>query len=99
MTMVRMWRQAADAIVAAARSWIVLVAVAATVPCVAASGDAATSPISMPVHAHTGIRLMDVVWTGKRFLYVENTTNVVWASWHGSAAGLPSGADRRAHHG
>ena len=31
-------------------------------------------------HAHTGIRLADVVWTGKRFLYVENTTNVVWAA-------------------
>jgi len=75
-----MWRHAADAIRAAARSWIVLAAVAATVPCVAASGDAATSPISMSVHAHTGIRLADVVWTGKRFLYVENTTNVVWAA-------------------
>ncbi len=75
-----MWRHAADVGRDAARSWIVLVAVAVTVPCVVASAGAGTSPISMSVHAHTGIRLTDVVWTGTRFLYVENTTNVVWAA-------------------
>ena len=63
-----------------ARSSLLLVALAAAVPCLAAGAGAATRPISMSVHAHTGIRLTDVVWTGKRFLYVENTTNVVWTA-------------------
>jgi hypothetical protein len=31
------------------------------------------------VHDDTGIRLTDVVWTGSRLLYMENTTNVLWA--------------------
>jgi hypothetical protein len=32
------------------------------------------------VYAETGIALTDVLWTGKRFLYVENTTNEVYAA-------------------
>ena len=75
-----MWQHAADVIRVMAKSWSLLVALAVTVPCVVASAGAGTSPISMSVHAHTGIRLADVVWTGTRFLYVENTTNVVWAA-------------------
>jgi hypothetical protein len=35
-------------------------------------------PLQFRVAADTGIRLTDVVWTGKRFLYVENTTNTIW---------------------
>lgn len=31
------------------------------------------------VFAGTGIRLTDVVWTGQRFLYVENTTNAIFS--------------------
>ena len=38
------------------------------------------------VFARTGIRLTDVVWTGSRFLYVENTTNAVSAA---GPAGTP----------
>ena len=38
------------------------------------------------VFARTGIRLTDVVWTGSRFLYVENTTNGVSAA---GPAGTP----------
>jgi hypothetical protein len=63
-----------------ATSLILFVAAAVTVLGVATRSDAGTSAIPMSVHAHTGLRLTDVVWTGKRFLYVENTTNVVWAS-------------------
>lgn len=44
---------------------------------VATSAEAAT-PVTLRVHAHTGLRLADVVWTGSAFLYVENTTNTVW---------------------
>jgi hypothetical protein len=43
----------------------------------ATSADAAT-PITLRVYAHTGVRLVDIVWTGSSFLYVENTTNTVW---------------------
>jgi hypothetical protein len=38
------------------------------------------------VFAATGIPLTDVLWTGHEFLYVENTTNKLWAA---PAAGLP----------
>jgi hypothetical protein len=45
---------------------------------------AARSPtppsVTFRVFADTGIKLTDVVWTGKRFLYVENTANTVWAA-------------------
>src|SRR3954453_11310559 len=44
---------------------------------VATSADAAT-PVTLRVYAHTGVRLVDIVWTGSSFLYVENTTNTVW---------------------
>lgn len=32
------------------------------------------------VVANTGIRLTDVVWTGNRLLYVENTVNTIWSA-------------------
>jgi hypothetical protein len=38
----------------------------------------APKPLQFRVAADTGIRLTDVVWTGTRFLYVENTTNTIW---------------------
>lgn len=41
--------------------------------------SASTTPIRATVFDHTGLRLTDVVWTGDRFLYVENTTNALWA--------------------
>jgi len=47
---------------------------------------AARPTVHFEVFAHTGIRLTDVVWTGRRFLYVENTTNAVSAA---GAAGTP----------
>jgi hypothetical protein len=51
------------------------------------SAAAAPSPtLHFRAFAHTGIRLTGVVWTGKRFLYVENTTNAIFA---GGAKGGP----------
>jgi hypothetical protein len=38
------------------------------------------TPVTFRVSIDTGIRLTDVVWTGKTFLYLENTTNTVWAT-------------------
>ena len=59
-----------------------LVALAATVPCVVGEREVpATSPISMSgarSHRHSPRRRR--LGPGTRFLYVENTTNVVWAA-------------------
>jgi hypothetical protein len=52
-------------------------------PSAAAPGRPA---LHFKVFARTGIRLTDVVWTGSRFLYVENTTNAVSAA---GPAGTP----------
>jgi len=75
-----MWRRAADTDGKPATSWITLVAITLAVAALATSSAAGTTPIPVAIHAHTGIRLTDVVWTGTQFLYVENTTNVVWAA-------------------
>ncbi len=48
------------------------------------TGIGATPVLHFRVFARTGLRLTDVVWTGARFLYVDNTTNRV-------AAASPSG--------
>jgi hypothetical protein len=50
------------------------------------AGVAAPPTVHFEVFAHTGIRLTDVVWTGRRFLYVENTTNAISAA---GPAGTP----------
>jgi hypothetical protein len=39
--------------------------------------------LHLRVFAHTGLRLTDVVWTGRQFLYVDNTTNRVAAAGPG----------------
>jgi hypothetical protein len=46
----------------------------------AAAAVGGAQPVQLSVFADTGIRLTDVVWTGSRFLYVENTTNTVWVA-------------------
>ena len=46
----------------------------------APGGAAAPQSVQFRVFADTGIPLTDVVWTGTRFLYVENTTNRIWAA-------------------
>ena len=53
----------------------------------AAASAAATAPVlSFRVFASSGIKLADILWTGTRFLYLENTTNTVWSA---NAAGAP----------
>jgi hypothetical protein len=59
-----------------------LMAALAVVP----AAVAARPTVHFEVFARTGIRLTDVVWTGRRFLYVENTTNAISAA---GSAGTP----------
>jgi hypothetical protein len=44
------------------------------------------TPINVRVFADTGVKLTDVLWTGTRFLYLENTANTVWSA---GPAGAP----------
>jgi len=46
----------------------------------AAAAGSGPKPLQFGTFADTGIRLTDVLWTGTHFLYVENTTNTVWAA-------------------
>ena len=59
---------------------------AVVVGAVATLGRAGIPPLTFRAYADTGIPLTDVLWTGSRFLYVENTTNAVWQA---DAAGAP----------
>ncbi len=76
----------------ARRLFLVTLAVAAVIvsPVAVATdthgmGAGATPALHFRAFARTGLRLTDVVWTGVRFLYVDNTTNRV-------AAAGPSGS-------
>ena len=60
------------------RNWLALTLAFAAL--LAAAATAAPSTLTFRVFADTGVRLTDVVWTGTQFLYVENTTNVVYAA-------------------
>jgi hypothetical protein len=57
-----------------------LVALVLLVPAVAGASATGPKPLQPRVYADTGVRLTDVVWTGTQFLYVENTTNRVYAA-------------------
>jgi hypothetical protein len=48
---------------------------------------AASPALHVGTFADTGIRLTDIVWTGHRFLYVENTSNQVFAA---GPSGMPA---------
>ena len=52
----------------------------------AAAAAAAAPTLHFDVFARTDIRLTGVVWTGAQFLYIENTTNAIFA---GDARGGP----------
>ena len=55
----------------------------------ASSAPQAAPKLTFTVAATTGVRLVDIVWKGTRFLYVENTTNrVVAAGPDGKVTGL-----------
>src|SRR5205085_9547932 len=60
-------------------------AVAAVVT-TAATASASASTVHFQVFARTGLRLTDIVWTGRQFLYVDNTTNRVAAA---GPSGMP----------
>jgi len=58
-------------------------ALALALVALAAAGTAGAAPpaqLQVRAYADTGLKLTDVLWTGTRFLYVENTTNTVWAA-------------------
>lgn len=55
-------------------------------PAMLAVTGASAPIVHFRVFARTGIHLTDVVWTGRQFLYVENTTNRVVAA---GPAGMP----------
>jgi hypothetical protein len=60
--------------------------VAAVQLAVSSSATSAPRPLPVRVFADTGIALTDILWTGKQFLYVENTANTVWSA---PATGTP----------
>ncbi len=66
------------------RRLVRLVALAALGAAPAAAAPAPT--LHFDVFARTGIKLTGVLWTGTQFLYIENTTNAIFA---GDAAGGP----------
>jgi hypothetical protein len=47
---------------------------------VAPAAGGAAPIVRFRLFARTGLRLTDIAWTGRQFLYVENTTNRVWAA-------------------
>jgi hypothetical protein len=44
------------------------------------AAPAPAAPVHVAVFAQTGIPLTAIVWTGRRFLYLENTTNVMYTA-------------------
>ncbi len=59
------------------RLTVVLVAVAAAAILDGAAPSAAPPSLQFTVFSHTGIGLVDIVWTGKQFLLVQNTDTVL----------------------
>jgi len=65
---------------------VVIAVIAVSGALTAASGlisvaaGAGAAAIHFRVFARTGLRLTDIVWTGRQFLYVDNTTNRVAAA-------------------
>jgi hypothetical protein len=59
---------------------VALIAALAVALLAASAASAPTATLDFRVLARTGIKLTDVVWTGRGFLYVENTTNTVWSA-------------------
>ena len=47
---------------------------------VGAAAPATNPSVRFVPVARTGHNMDDIVWTGTQFLYVENTTNTVWAA-------------------
>jgi hypothetical protein len=60
--------------------WLAGTALAVVLLAGASASRAAPAALRFRVYADTGIKLTDVLWTGRRFLYVENTENTMWAA-------------------
>jgi len=58
----------------------VVVALAVLVLAARSAGAAKPAPLAFRAFADTGRSLVDVLWTGRQFLYVENTTNAIYAA-------------------
>lgn len=67
------------------RAGLSIVAVVAALS-VAGGGGAAPPTLRFTTFAHLPPKMDSIVWTGSRFLYVENTANTVWSA---PAAGSP----------
>jgi hypothetical protein len=63
-----------------------VVALAVLLLATGSAGAAKPAPIAFRAFADTGRLLVDVLWTGRQFLYVENTTNAIFAA---EPAGTP----------
>jgi hypothetical protein len=63
-----------------------LLVLAAQLGAIPGDAGAATPAVHFDVFAKTGLRLADVVWTGRQFLYVENTTSRIVAA---GSTGMP----------
>jgi hypothetical protein len=68
------------------RRAVLAVVAAAGLAGAATAASAAPPTLVFSVFARTAHQMDSVVWTGKQFLYVENTANTVWAA---PAAGSP----------
>lgn len=58
----------------------VIGALAAASGLISAGASASAPTVPVRVFARTGLHLTDIVWTGRQFLYVENTTNRIAAA-------------------
>jgi hypothetical protein len=87
MTVGRVARQKQQQVRNACLAAVALVAAAAALGAGTGEATPGTAPaLRIQVFANTDHHLDSIVWTGKQFLYVANTTNTVYA---GPAAGLP----------
>jgi hypothetical protein len=68
------------------RSLRTVTAALAVAAMVTTAASASASTVHFRVFARTGLRLTDIVWTGRQFLYVDNTTNRVAAA---GPSGMP----------
>ena len=68
---------------------VLLCATMAMLAAMVGDGGASGSPgptLKFRVFANTGHKMDAIVWTGRRFLYVENTANTIWSA---PSAGVP----------
>lgn len=68
------------------KSFRVLIAAFVVASIATTTADAGRSVVRFRIFAHTGLRLTGVVWTGRQFLYIENTSNRIAAAGSG---GMP----------